>query len=298
MRYSALLFVALITGTLVGQPLVDSSWTFNAVNEYRVVAGITYSTASNVESKLDVYVRRTAPASAPTLVYFHGGGWVTGSKEGVQMNLLPYLEWGFNIVNVEYRLTKVAPAPAAVQDCRLALRWVFKNAATYGFDTTRIVLSGGSAGGHLALITGMLDPSAGIDLPTDWDYTDVQPKAAAIVNWFGITDVAELLSGPNTQRYAVYWLANQPNKEAIAKSVSPIQCARKGLPPVLTIHGDADPLVPYQQAVRFHDALKKANVPNKLVTIPGGKHGGFTAQQMTMIYRTVFTFLKEQGIIR
>ncbi len=298
MRYSALLFVALITGTLVGQPLVDSSWTFNAVNEYRVVAGITYSTASNVESKLDVYVRRTAPASAPTLVYFHGGGWVTGSKEGVQMNLLPYLEWGFNIVNVEYRLTKVAPAPAAVQDCRLALRWVFKNAATYGFDTTRIVLSGGSAGGHLALITGMLDPSAGIDLPTDWDYTDVQPKAAAIVNWFGITDVAELLSGPNTQRYAVYWLANQPNKEAIAKSVSPIQYARKGLPPVLTIHGDADPLVPYQQAVRFHAALKKANVPNKLVTIPGGGHGGFTPQQMTMIYRTVRSFLEEQKIFR
>ena len=87
---------------------------------YRVVPNITYLTANNWEAKLDVYQARGAPASSPTLIYFHGGGWTGG--------FLPYLEMGWNVVNVEYRLAKVSLAPAAVEDGLCALRWVYRNA--------------------------------------------------------------------------------------------------------------------------------------------------------------------------
>ena len=67
------------------------------------------------------------------------------------------------------------------------------------------------------------------------------------------------------------------NRDEVARRVSPMTYARRGLPPVITIHGDKDTLVPHAQARRLHAALDKAGVPNKLVTIPGGGHGGFAA---------------------
>jgi acetyl esterase/lipase len=275
----------------------QDSWTYNAVNGYRITSNVVYATANGYDCKLDVYARTGSSLPLPTLIFIHGGGWVAGTKEGTVMSLIPYFEMGLNVVNVEYRLARVSLAPAAVQDCRLALRWVFKNAKQYGFDTTKIIVSGGSAGGHLALTTGMLDPSYGFDFPTDWDYTGVEPKVAAIVNWFGITDVKELLAGPNKQDYAVDWLGNLPNKETIALSVSPITYVRKGLPPIFTVHGDKDQLVPYTQAVRLHDALTKVSVPNQLMTIPGGRHGGFSKEEMERVYTAIKEFLKKNKIV-
>jgi acetyl esterase/lipase len=214
------------------------------------------------------------------------------------MQIMPYLAMGFSAVNVEYRLAKVSLAPASVEDCRLALRWIFKNAKAYGFDTTRIVITGGSAGGHLALMTGMLDESAGFDAPKEWDHQIFPMSVAAIVNWFGITDVKDLLAGPNRQNYAVSWLGSQPNRDQLAARVSPLTYVRKGVPPILTIHGDNDNLVPYGHAVRLHKALTKANVPNQLVTVPGGKHGGFTRDQMISAFTTIREFLAQQKILR
>ena len=290
-----LLVIATVATKLQAQEL--TSWTLNAVNEYRIVPNVVYSTANNFECKLDAYVRNNPGRATPTVVYIHGGGWVAGSKEGAVMNILPYLEMGLSVVNVEYRLARVSLAPAAVQDCRLALRWITKNAKEYGFDTTKIIVTGGSAGGHLALMTGMLDPSYGFDIPTDWDYTGVEPKVAAIVNWFGITDVKDLLSGPNKQDYAVNWLSNLNDKESVARKMSPLSYVRNGLPPIFTVHGDKDQLVPYNHAVRLHEGLTKAGVPNQLLTIPGGKHGGFTKEEMTKVYAAIKEFLKKNKIV-
>lgn len=298
-----ILLLALVTSIGVGAfaqtPPVDSlSQMLDVMRSTYVIPNITYSVASNYECKLDVYARRGQPGPVPTVVEIHGGGWVAGTKEGDVMNILPYLEMGFAVVNVEYRLARVALAPAAVEDCRLALRWVFKNAKAYGFDTARIVVTGGSAGGHLALMTGMLDTTAGFDYPKEWEQTNPPMNVAAIVNWFGITDVKEILSGPDKQNYAASWIGGQPDPEKLAERVSPLTYVRKGLPPILTIHGDNDQLVPYSHAVRLNQALDKAGVQHKLITIPGGHHGGFTPDQMKMIYGSIRDFLKQVGVTR
>src|SRR5437764_9642347 len=111
-------------------------------NQYRIVPNITYLTANNWEAKLDVYVPREINRPNPTLIYIHGGGWTGGSKEGSVLTFMNYLEKGWSVVNVEYRLARVSLAPAAVEDCLCALRWVLHNAKTYNFDTDNLVVTG------------------------------------------------------------------------------------------------------------------------------------------------------------
>src|SRR5438105_4603310 len=166
-----------------------------AGNRYRVLANLTYFTANREELKLDLYQPRSAvgPNGTPTpvVIQIHGGGWVAGTKEGSQPAVEPYLAWNVAVVNVEYRMAKSSLAPAAVEDCRCALRWVWRNAKQYNFDTAKIVVTGGSAGGHLALTTGMLPANGEFDRACLSDEADTwtgpgtqnEPKVAAIVNW-------------------------------------------------------------------------------------------------------------------
>jgi acetyl esterase/lipase len=248
--------------------------------------------ASNYEVRLDIYQRnQTTPQ--PTLIFMHGGFWAAGSKETSLMSLIPWFEMGWNVVNVEYRLARVALAPAAVEDCMCALRYLATNAKTYNIDLTRLVLSGESAGGHLSLTTGIIPESAGLDRGCAGAPL---PKPAAIINRYGITDVSDVIDGPHKANLAAQWVGSLPNRDEIAHRVSPLTYVRAGLPPILTIHGDADPMVPYQHAVRLHQALTKVNVPNQLLTIPGGKHGGFTAEERAHIYVTIREFLAKNGL--
>jgi acetyl esterase/lipase len=271
----------------------QATWATHAANEYQIFPNITYSVNNNYESKLDIYKRRDATTPQPTLIWIHGGGWTGGTKEAAVMSLMPWFEMGWNVVNVEYRLARISLAPAAVEDCLCALRFVAAQAKTYGIDTTRLVVSGDSAGGHLALTTGMIPESAGLDRQCPGVPL---PKVAAIIDWYGITDVIDLLDGPNRKAYAVQWLGSMPNREEIARRVSPLSFVVAGLPPVLSIQGDADPTVPYSHSVRLQEALEKVGVPHQLVTIPGGKHGNFTPEERTTIYLAIHQFLAKHGL--
>jgi acetyl esterase/lipase len=284
-----ILVAILLSLPAVAQLSPSAEWATHAANNYRVIPNVTYLTASNFEAKMDIYQRTGTTTPQPTVIYFHGGFWVAGTKEGSLMALMPWMEMGWNVVNVEYRLARIAPAPAAVEDCLCALRYLAAQAKTYNIDTTRLVVTGESAGGHLTLTSAMIPESAGLDRQCA-GATPV-PKVAAAINWFGITDVADVIDGPHRANLAVTWLGSLPNRDEIAKRVSPLTYVRAGLPPILTIHGDQDPLVPYDHAVRLHAALTKAGVTNQLLTIPGGKHGGFTPDERTKIFLTIREFL-------
>ena len=196
-----------------------SSFLAHVSNQYRVIPNVTYHVASNQENKLDLYVPRDATGPTPVLMYIHGGGWVGGTKESNVLRILPYLEMGWAVANVEYRLGAVARAPAAVEDGLCALRWVIRNAGQYNLDASRIVTTGNSAGGHLALTTGMIPASAGLDRECPGSE---ELSVAAIINWYGITDVGDLLDGPNIKSYAVEWMGSLENRFEIAERVSPM----------------------------------------------------------------------------
>jgi len=286
---STLLLLVLETLAAAQSP----NWTAEFANHYATQPNITYLVANNYENKLDLYERRDVPDAQPTLIYIHGGGWTGGTKEAGFNKVLPYLEMGWNVVNVEYRLARVSEAPAAVEDCLCALRWVAANAKAHHIDVNRLVLTGDSAGGHLALTTGMIPESAGLDRECPGVPL---PKVAAIVDWYGITDVNDLLDGPNLRNYAVQWLGSSPARAETAKRLSPLEYVRPGVPPVLMIHGDADPTVPYQHSIRLKAALDKAGVPNDFFTVPGGKHGGFSAEENVKVYAAIKQFLKKQNL--
>jgi acetyl esterase/lipase len=281
-------------------------WADQIAYTHVVSANVVYNVASGQELKLDVYRPRNAAAPVPVAMFIHGGGWVAGTKESSILYALPFLEAGMAVVNVEYRLAKVAEAPAAVEDCRCALRWIVRNAERFKFDTGRIVVGGGSAGGHLALMTGMATASAGFDrgCPSDdkirWTGSDKSdPKVAAIINWFGITDVNDMLEdGANARGYAIEWIGNRNDVARIASKVSPLTYVRASAPPIFTIHGDNDTLVPVSHARRLHEALQKAGAPNQLMILPGAGHGDFNPQQVRESTEAMRVFLRKHGILK
>jgi acetyl esterase/lipase len=266
---------------------------------YRVEPDVVYLEAAGWQGKLDLYLPRRPQGALPTAVLFHGGGWVTGTKDEVALDVLPYLAMGFAVVNVDYRLARTARAPAAVEDARCALRWVMRHAPQYGFDDARIVLVGSSAGAHLALMSALAPASAGFDRLCPGDE---KLRVAAVVNFFGIVDVAQLLAPPQPRDFAVGWLgeaqgeAQTKEREALAKRVSPIEYVGAGAPAVLTLHGDADPVVPYAQSVRLHAALEKVGASSKLVTFRGGGHGYFGGDDVVRANHAVRDFLEKRGL--
>ncbi len=293
--------LALVSSLALVVPLVaaaqalspSAEWAARVATQYQTAPNVTYLTASNFESKLDVYYR-PGNTPQPTVIFFHGGFWAAGTKEASLTALLPWMEMGWNVVNVEYRLARVAPAPAAVEDGLCALRFLAAQAKTYNIDVTRLVVTGQSAGGHLALTSAMIPESSGLARLCASN-TPV-PKVAAAINWYGITDVGDVIDGPNAAGAAVTWLGSLPDRMEIARRVSPLTYVRAGLPPILTIHGDADKVVPYQHAVRLDDALGKAGVSHQLLTIPGGGHGNFTPEQRVKIFTTIRAFLTKNGL--
>jgi acetyl esterase/lipase len=309
----AVLSLALFAAALYGQQQQQqldpvTKWATIAQYEDSVSLNVVYQKANNVELRLDVITIGPRSVRRPTLIYFHGGGWLEGSKDGALFYVLPYLARGMNTVNVEYRMAPESLAPAAVEDCRCALHWVYDHAAEYGFDTSKIVVSGHSAGGHLALMTGLLRPSDGFDYgcrrPSDeWRLgTTQEAKVAAVVSFFGPTDLTKLIEGPDTRNYALRWFGSLPNREELAKRVSPITYVRSGAPPILTVMGDKDPIVPPSQYVTMHEALDRAGIPNQLYIVHGGGHGSttpyaWTREQNLDAQQAVFSFLEKYGVL-
>lgn len=261
------------------------------VEEFR---DITYLKVNDHESQLDVFQLAGRKHKRPVLLYFHGGGWWRNQRPTSSASFRSFLKMGFSVVNVDYRLTPVAPAPAAVQDARCVLAWVRENADRYGFDTQRVVAYGTSSGGHLALMSGFLPAKSDVDLPQ----CRKQAKVAAVLDFYGIADIPEMLDGTHKRTWASNWIPDGPNRLDLARKMSPITHVRRGLPPVFIVHGDSDPTVPYSQSVRLEQELRTRRVPVRLYTVKDGLHGKFSEEQMRDIVRSIQEFLTQHGVLR
>jgi acetyl esterase/lipase len=243
------------------------------------------------ETVIDVmWPKAATKEKRPGAIVIHGGGWRAGTKEQmVTSHCLPYLEKGFVVANVEYRLAKTATAPAAVTDALNATRWFKRNAKKYNVDDKRIVVTGTSAGGHLSLMVGMTPGSAKLGPSGD---------VAAVVNFYGITDVWDQAQGANQREYAVAWLPEATEgRMELARRVSPITYVRKDVPAILTIHGDADATVPYEHGVALTKALRESGADAEMINVPQGAHG-FPPEKLKAIYSQIFEFLERRKIVR
>jgi acetyl esterase/lipase len=279
-QFWLVLFAALISSAQTPKPQLPSGTSVDANLAY----------GSHPQTVMDVYTPSAGGRSKRCgVLAIHGGGWIQGNKEGVVNNLVvPWLSKGCVVANVEYRLASVAAAPAAVEDVLRAADWFRRNADRWRVDTDRIVATGMSAGGHLALMVGLTPKSAKLG-PTN--------KVAAVVNFFGITDVEDQLGGPNMQQYAVKWVAESEGRMELARRVSPVSYTRKDVPAVLTIHGTADETVPYEHGVRLTRELRDAGADAEMISVPEGQHG-FPKEQLDALYVQIFEFVARRGILK
>lgn len=253
-----------------------------------------YTKAGDWEGRMDLYLPPNSGKPTPVIINIHGGGWNKGVKES-QTGFNTFFKNGFAVANIAYRLTGKATAPAAVEDARCALIYLVKNAKTLNIDVNKIVVMGGSAGGHLALMAGLLANDHRFD--TNCQGVD-NIKVAAIIDKYGITDVWDWGYGPiKTSKSATAWLGDKAKDQRFAASVSPITYVNKTSPPVFIVHGDADPTVPYQHSVDLHKKLVAAGVTTKFITVEGGLHGKFDKEKNSEINKEIIVFLKSVGVI-
>lgn len=260
---------------------------------YRAQLDVVYTRVGDWSGRIDLYLPPVKNGPSPIIINIHGGGWNKGVKES-QTGFNTFFKMGFAVANMEYRLTGQATAPAAVEDARCALIYLIKNAKELNIDVNKIVVMGGSAGGHLALMAGLL----GNDHRFDGNCPGVENiKVAAIIDKYGISDVWDWGYGKNvTSRSAGAWLGSKATDKEFALSVSPINYVNKSSPPTFIVHGDADPTVPYQHSVDLHKKFLEAGVKTEFVTVKGGLHGKFTKEQNSDLNKSIAAFLKSLGL--
>lgn len=260
------------------------------------VRDVEYARGPNYRLKLDVYHHRGRPAKAPVLLQIHGGAWVVGSKNEQGLPLMLQLaRHGWVCVSIDYRLSPRATFPDPLIDCKQAIRWIREHVAEYGGDPDFLVVTGGSAGGHLCSLVA-LTANAPEYQP---GFEDVDTSVKGCVAFYGVYDFTDRhghYRNPGLGRL----LERQVMKSAIAEArdawerASPMSRVADGAPPFFLIHGDRDTLVPVGEARRF-SALLRAAAPGQVAyaEIPGAQHAFeiFPSLRTTFVVHGVERFL-------
>jgi acetyl esterase/lipase len=248
---------------------------------------VAYANKSTAQ-KLDIYLPDTGSGPFPVIISIHGGAFKMGDKADGQLTpMLAGLKRGYAIVSINYRLSGEAVFPAQIQDVKAAIRFIRANAPTYQLNTNKVVVWGGSAGGHLAAMAGTTGDITDFDDPSLGNAGQTS-RIQAVVDWFGPIrfdqmDTQFTASGKGTPDHNA---ANSPESQLLGKPVqqapelvkwsSPATYISKGDPPVFIQHGTDDRLVPTQQSVDFAAALKKVIGPQNvtITLLEGANHGG------------------------
>jgi len=220
--------------------------------------------ATEISSRnMDIYF----PSSGgpwPALVYIHGGSWMRGDKS----EAAPFAYWmtsqAYIVVSINYRLYPQARFPAMIEDAKCAIRSLRAHAAEFNLDPNRIAAVGTSAGGHLAALLGTSDAGAGWDIG---EHLDQSSRVQAVIVMAPVTDLSRHFPNADieTMRLAGF-------DETTIGGASPITHVTADDPPFLLVHGDLDPLVPYEQSALMYDRLVNAGVPAQLVMVQNAGH--------------------------
>jgi acetyl esterase/lipase len=239
-------------------------------------ADIEYARVGEVSLKLDLH--RPAVENPPLIVYVHGGAWRAGSKKDVPIGKL--MEQGYAIASVDYRLSTQAVFPAQVHEIKAAIRFLRANAESLHINASKIGILGSSAGGHLAALVGVTNGDKELEGKVG-EHLEQSSDVQAIVSFYGASDLQTILSQSTPHGLTVripalkLLLGDTPDKKPeLARLASPVAHLDKNDPPLLLIHGDADPQMPPQQSQELAKAYQALGLPVTLIMLPGSKHGG------------------------
>lgn len=273
--------------TLSAQP-GGTGWRSDLPEGTIVHRDMAYVLNGHARQKLDLYLPEKG-GNLPLIINIHGGAFKGGSKDqGVP---LEFLNEGYAIASINYRLSQHAKFPAQIEDCKAAVRWLRAHAAEYRLDPNRFAAWGPSAGGHLAAMLGTTGDTQEFDAGP---HLDQSCRVQAVVDYFGPTDFLQMdahrlpsgmLHDPaNSPESELIGGAIQENKEKVSRA-NPITYVTRDDPPFLIVHGDQDPLVPHHQSELLEAALRQAGVPVTFYTVKGGGHGGFQDPRVPALTR-------------
>ena len=243
-----------------------------AIHPVREELDVVYSHAGGEDLQLDVFAPKDAAGPLPAVVILHGGGWTKGSHDLLRPLAGILAAQGYVATSVGYRMAPRHKFPAQIHDVKCAVRWLRANADRYQIDRQRIGVLGFSAGAHLALLLGLTEASDGLE--GEGGNAEQSSRVQAVINVSGPTDLTRP-EWPETTRAVIFDLLGG-SRELIPgtyRAASPLTYVHRGAPPVLTIHGTADPMVPYEQAKLLHTALRRARVNSRLELLHGQDHG-------------------------
>lgn len=277
----------------------------DAPREYTVEKDVVCGKGGDRDLKLDIaYPKGDGPF--PVIVGIHGGAWRLGSRSHLSTTLpwfgnrsvIEYLaSRGFVGVTVSYRLAPGAQYPAMIEDCKAAVRWLRANAAKYHIDSDHIASWGYSAGGHLACLLGVTEPSDGLE--GKGGHPEQSSKVQAVIDLFGPTDFTSADWKPDTEEkvFAPLLGGRLKDKPDLYRMASPVLLVRKGAPPHLIIHGTADKVVPIDQSKALAAKLKELNVPCRYIEMPGDGHGWLGEKLVKSVDQSI-EFVREQWKLR
>jgi acetyl esterase/lipase len=264
--------------------------------EVERIRNIVYAETGGVRLRLDVYRRRDRPAGCPTLLQIHGGAWILGSKNEQGIPLMLHLAaQGWVCVSADYRLSPRATFPDHLVDCKRALAWIRAHGAEHGADPGFVVVTGGSAGGHLAALVGLTANQP--EYQPGFEAADT--SVAACVAFYGVYDFADrdgIWPHTGLSRLLERHVLKQTRAAApeAYERASPVACIRPDAPPFFVIHGTHDTLVPVESARRFVAAFRaRAGSPCVYAEIPGAQHAFeiFPSLRSTFVIHGVERFL-------
>jgi acetyl esterase/lipase len=254
----------------------------------RVHRDLAYVTDGHARQKLDLYLP-AGEGPVPLVVYIHGGAFRAGDKADAPP--LDYLDQGYALAAINYRLSQHALFPAQIEDCKAAIRWLRANSRRHGLDPERFAVGGTSAGGHLAAMVGTTGHVRELDVG---EHLDVSSRVQAVIDFFGPTDFLQMDAhrpphglihdAPDSPESQLVGGPIQENPGRVARA-NPITYVTPEAPPFLIVHGEKDPLVPHHQSEILAEALREAGVPVVLYTVKGGSHGGFADPKVPELTR-------------
>jgi len=240
------------------------------------IRNVQYAPGAGRRHRLDVYRPREGVTNAPVLLQIHGGAWVIGDKAQQGLPLMLHLAArGWVCVANNYRLSPRAKFPEHLVDCKLALRWVREHVSEYGGNPDFVVVTGGSAGGHLSSLLA-LTPNDPAYQP---GFEETDTTVSACVPFYGVYDLVELFEqhgGParGAARFERMVMGTSLSEDRAAfERASPIAHVSEDAPPFFVVHGTSDNLVPVDQARRFVAALRdRSRAPVLYAEVPGASH--------------------------
>lgn len=234
--------------------------------------GIEFSNAADQHLQLNIAHPAKATGALPTILCIHGGGFRAGTRESYDKLCLTLASHGYVAATMTYRLAPAFPFPAAVIDCKAAVRWLRANADKHHIDTKRLGVTGGSAGGHLVQFLGVTTDVQEFDVG---EHLDQSSAVTCVVNYYGPSDLTKSYgkSVDAAEVLPLFFGGALDTKLKEHVRGSPLYWVTPNAAPTLIVHGTEDKYVNYEQAGWMVDKLKAAQVEVELLTLPGAGHG-------------------------